>query len=548
MLERQHGRGREEGDLLAVHDRLERRAHRDLGLAVADVAAEQAIHRRGRLHVLLDVDDGAGLIGRQLVRECVLELLLPMGVGRERVSRDGLALRIQLQQLLGHVAHGLLDAGLRLLPGRAAEAVERGPRAAGVLLDEIQPLDGNEELVLACVAKLEKLLRRLAGAPNAELLQTDELADAMVDVDDEIAHLEVAKVREKRLGEALPLVGRTTLLFEDIGLGIDLKRRLREPEPAGERADGHQHRCGMRILDALDEHGDDVVLPQDFHGPLGAAVAVGDKENRVAPLARRADLGDPVVDPAAELHRGLAGHLADLAWASVRRASPAPRAAARHSRGPRCPPTPRMPRRWKRDDVSAARGILIARVELVAHLPGLLLDLLVLRDDHAGTARRAQKVNDRQRRVALVEPLPDGHNQELIRGTGRPLRGGVEPPQRFDHVADELDARRLDVAGGKDVDNAAANGEGAVLFYRILSREAGVDEEVGQIERLDFRARPDRERRAQQARRGAHPRKKRRRGRDDEPGRAAGGGMQRASPRGGDAEVRVHAAIGIDLD
>ena len=51
VLEREHGRRREERDLLAVHHRLERGAHGDFGLAVADIAAEQAVHRRRRLHV-----------------------------------------------------------------------------------------------------------------------------------------------------------------------------------------------------------------------------------------------------------------------------------------------------------------------------------------------------------------------------------------------------------------------------------------------------------------------------------------------------------------
>ena len=51
VLERQHRRRREKRDLLAVHHRLERGAHRDFGLAVADVAAEQPVHRRRRLHV-----------------------------------------------------------------------------------------------------------------------------------------------------------------------------------------------------------------------------------------------------------------------------------------------------------------------------------------------------------------------------------------------------------------------------------------------------------------------------------------------------------------
>ena len=49
MLEGEHRRRREHGDLFAVHHRLERGAHGDLGLAVADVAAQQAVHRRRRL-------------------------------------------------------------------------------------------------------------------------------------------------------------------------------------------------------------------------------------------------------------------------------------------------------------------------------------------------------------------------------------------------------------------------------------------------------------------------------------------------------------------
>ena len=62
VLEREHRRRREERHLLAVHHRLERRAHRDFRLAVADVAAEQPVHGRGRFHVALDVGDGGLLI------------------------------------------------------------------------------------------------------------------------------------------------------------------------------------------------------------------------------------------------------------------------------------------------------------------------------------------------------------------------------------------------------------------------------------------------------------------------------------------------------
>ena len=80
VLKREDGRRREERDLLAVHHGLEGRAHGDFRLAVADVAAEQPVHRRRRFHVARDVGDGGLLIGRQVVLERVGELLLPVRV------------------------------------------------------------------------------------------------------------------------------------------------------------------------------------------------------------------------------------------------------------------------------------------------------------------------------------------------------------------------------------------------------------------------------------------------------------------------------------
>ena len=71
-----------------------------------------------------------------------------------------------------------------------------GPRRAGVLLDQVEPLDRDEQLVLAGVAELEELLRR---RPDVDLLQADEHADAVIDVDDEVADLQVAEVGEERL-------------------------------------------------------------------------------------------------------------------------------------------------------------------------------------------------------------------------------------------------------------------------------------------------------------------------------------------------------------
>ena len=84
MLLGQHGRRHEHRHLLAVLDRLERGPHRHLGLAVADVAAQQPVHRPRLLHVLLDLFGRRDLVVRRLVRELGLELPLPLGVRRIR--------------------------------------------------------------------------------------------------------------------------------------------------------------------------------------------------------------------------------------------------------------------------------------------------------------------------------------------------------------------------------------------------------------------------------------------------------------------------------
>ena len=310
VLKREHRRGREEGHLFAVHHGLERRAHRHFRLAVADVAAEQAIHRRRRFHVGLDVADRGELIGREVVREGVLELLLPVRVGAEGMPDHRLARGVQLQQLLGHVAHGLLDARLRPFPRRAPEPIDRRARGAGVLLDEIQALDRDEQLVFARVAQLHELLRRFADA-DADLLQPDEDADAMVDVHHEVADLEVAQVGQERAGRGTAALGRVPLLLEDIRLGIEHEPAGRQPEPAREPAEADQQRRRMGVLRAVEGA---AITPYSraTSSMRSARPGVSARKSTVSSRSpERTNLRHPVLHAAPELHRRLAGHVAD---------------------------------------------------------------------------------------------------------------------------------------------------------------------------------------------------------------------------------------------
>ena len=181
-------RGRDQDrDLLAVLDRLERGPQRDLGLAVADVADDQPVHRPGQLHVGLDLGGGAQLVDRLLVRERRLHLGLPRGVGTERVALGAGARRVQREQLLGQVVDRLADALLGPQPLGAAELGERRPLAARVAGDPADLLDRDEDPVAAGERELE-VVAILAGAAAPEHLLVAR--HAVVDVDDEVARRE----------------------------------------------------------------------------------------------------------------------------------------------------------------------------------------------------------------------------------------------------------------------------------------------------------------------------------------------------------------------
>ncbi len=173
---------------------------------------------------------------------------------------------------------------------------------AGVLLDEIQPLDRDEELVLAGVAELHELLRIEA---DVDALQADEMSDAVVDVDDEVAGLEVAEVGQERPRRRLAALVDLALFFEDVGLGPELELGLGQAEAAAQVADADEHRRRVRVARMFHRHGEDLVVGQELDRALGPAGRVRDEDHRVAALAAAPDFLDPVLHPPGELDRRL---------------------------------------------------------------------------------------------------------------------------------------------------------------------------------------------------------------------------------------------------
>ena len=198
VLGDQQRRGHQHGDLLAVLHRLERRPHRDLGLAVADVAADQPVHRHRPPHVGLDLVDGGQLVGGLDERERVLELALPRACRARR--REPLVACRAAYSLISSAAiwrTALRARFLRLVQSPPPSRSRRRLLAADVAGDlvervgrHVEPV-GRAAALGGAVLEDEVLARR---ALHLALPHLHEAADAVLLVHDVVAGLELERV------------------------------------------------------------------------------------------------------------------------------------------------------------------------------------------------------------------------------------------------------------------------------------------------------------------------------------------------------------------
>ena len=100
---------------------LEGGAQGNLGLAIADVAADQAVHRPRPLHVLLYGLDRRCLVGRLLPRKARLKVELPLGIFREGPPFAAAAFGVKVEQLAGKPFSGFTGPCFERLPALAAK-------------------------------------------------------------------------------------------------------------------------------------------------------------------------------------------------------------------------------------------------------------------------------------------------------------------------------------------------------------------------------------------------------------------------------------------
>ena len=288
VLLREQRRGHEYGDLGAVLDGLERGAHGDLGLAVADVAHHDAVHGGGLLHVRLDLLDRAELVDGLGERERVLHLALPRSVGAEGAAGRGLPLGVELDELGGDLADGLAGLTLGVLPVGTAHLGQRRCLAADVAAELAERLHRHVEPVAGRAALAGRVLdhqvlapRGAVAAAHLPLDHLDEPADAVLVVDDQVAGLEGERVD---LVAALGVAGLgarrgTESVAGEVGFGDDDEVAGRPVGAAGEREPGVQDRLVDRhesvggLGSRLRGGGGDLGLGQAFQDAGDGAVA-----------------------------------------------------------------------------------------------------------------------------------------------------------------------------------------------------------------------------------------------------------------------------------
>ena len=492
VLFREDGGRRQHGDLLAAHHRLERGAQRHLGLAEADVAADQPVHGTRRLHVRLYLFDTGDLVRGLLIGETRLELLLPVGVAVERRALHPLAARVELDEVFGQLLHRLAHLRLARVPRLAADAVQlRGaPVLAHVALDQVDLLDRHKDVLLAAELQVDVVA---LVAEHAHPLQAVVLADAVVDMHHVVARGEIHErvdrlaLRRGRRARNAPLAPEYLVLLDHHDPGV----RQGEAGADAVREDAH-----LRTAPQLAEHRGEALRLMLIHGEDQHLVAarhqaphlVAEVGNVAEEGARRiAGQPQPLFRRRAELHA--AGARSQLVQRdAARMLANQPRVIDQKRLGQRREVTARdllaiqllvflahrgvrgvesfVPRQHQqrrgRQNLQQARRFRkaqreeqlgAARIGIAAHRVQEQLAPL-LRQRRLRQVGR-QRVQLRPRHVHFARRVDRGALQRRYRA----LRGRLEFAQLFDGVEVEHRAHRVLAVVGIDVDHLALDRE-----------------------------------------------------------------------------------------
>ena len=196
VLVGEHCGGHKHCRLLAIYCRLEGCTDCNLGLAEAYIAADEAVHGLGALHVGFHGCGGFELVGRIFIDERCLKLLLHVAVGRKGKAFLLAAGGIEPDKVACYVLQLALGALLHAVPRSAAQLVQPRLHAffSAILGKLVQRVYRHEDDVVVLVDELYHLLH-LPVHVGAK--QSAEFSHSVVHVHYVVAHLYLVQLLQR---------------------------------------------------------------------------------------------------------------------------------------------------------------------------------------------------------------------------------------------------------------------------------------------------------------------------------------------------------------
>ncbi len=218
LLSEQRGRA-EHRHLLAVGDGDEGGAQRDLGLAEADVAADQPVHWPAAFEVLQGGIDRTQLVLGFLIGKAGAELVIDMRLHRHFRRFVQMPLGRNLDQLAGDLANAVLEFRFPRLPAAAAQPVELDIGVVGtVARQQFDVFDGKKQFCFGGIMQFETIMR---CAGYFERLQADKASDAVFDMHHEVTRREARDFGDEIIELAAGFPGAHQPVAENVLLADD---------------------------------------------------------------------------------------------------------------------------------------------------------------------------------------------------------------------------------------------------------------------------------------------------------------------------------------
>ena len=197
MLERKYGGRYQNGYLLVIGHSLEGGTYGHLCLAESHIAAHQAVHGAAALHILLDIKGSLELIGRILIHETGLQLILHISIRAVCKALLLQSLGVQFDKVTRYILDLAFGALLEVLPGTRTQFVYVRflTLLALVLGNLVQGVDGDKHHIIILIDNLDFFL---ISARLRHTHQTAELTYSVINMHHVITNLELLQFLDRK--------------------------------------------------------------------------------------------------------------------------------------------------------------------------------------------------------------------------------------------------------------------------------------------------------------------------------------------------------------